>query len=131
MWGIHRDRSYIASPPRRVEPRRQPDSGRLVEYRALRAVIPQSTRLESPSFTRLADSVNRERIALHTWADELPKLRRRIDELWADAKQAQMAGNEGRAQRRLESIKVLKKIDEVCRLYGMNGSPRAAKALLR
>lgn len=91
----------------------------------------QSRRLGVPVYRERAERVNRERASLNAWADGLPRLRKRCDELYEQAKKAQMDGNSERAKRRLEAAKaVMKAIDEQRRKRGMRGNTRAANVKL-
>tara|TARA_R110002003_G_scaffold105_3_gene8746 strand:- start:16931 stop:17299 length:369 start_codon:yes stop_codon:yes gene_type:complete len=87
-----------------------------------------ASRLADPTFEHYAKAVKKDLVSLDTWADELPRLRRRCDELYEQAKTAQGKGEYDRAQRRLSELrKVLRAIDGEWKGYGLGGSAREAK----
>lgn len=68
---------------------------------------------------------------MSTWAEELARLRRRCDELYEQAKKAQIAGEYDRAQRRLELMKrVVSVVNRELLLRGMEGSARVGRGVL-
>jgi hypothetical protein len=114
--------SHHATPPPSCNPRSSPRCSAYNQPSAYPVDLPFEC-----ATTRVRTSL----VNLHTWADELPRLRRKCDQLYLEAKTAQMEGNTCRAMRRMEMLeKVLGSLDRDWKDAGLWASVRGTKAML-